>query len=127
LRTNKPVRIGDTFRFTVEKLSYAAKVTDQDLQQIRVVPNPYMVTAGWELTSTQKRIAFTNLPPTCTVEIYTLTGELVRRIERSGSTSSTEMWNLLNTSNGMVAYGLYLYTVTAPGGAKYLGKFAVIR
>jgi hypothetical protein len=127
LRTYKPFKAGDTFHFTVEQASQASKIAEQDLQRIRVVPNPYMVTADWELSPTQKRIAFTNLPPTCTIDIFTVTGELVKRLDRSNSDKGWEWWNLLNSSNRMVAYGLYVYVVTVPDGTKTIGKFAVIR
>jgi hypothetical protein len=127
LRTYKPFKAGDTFQFVVGQASQASKFAAQDLQRIRVVPNPYMVTAEWELTPTQKRLAFTNLPPTCTIDIFTVTGELVKRLDRHDSGNGWEWWNLLNSSNRMVAYGLYVYVVTVPDGTKTIGKFAVIR
>jgi len=127
LRTYKPFRAGDTFQFTVEQASQLSTSAAQELQRIRVVPNPYMVRADWELTPTQKRLAFTNLPPTCTIDIMTVTGELVRHIDRRESSDGWEWWNLLNSSNRMVAYGLYVYVVTVPDGTKTIGKFAVIR
>jgi len=126
-RTWKPFTSGDQFSFTVQGASQTATVRSDDLQNVRVVPNPYMVTAAWELTPTQKRLAFINLPPTCTIEIFTVTGELVERIVRQDATEGWEWWDLLNSSNRMVAYGLYVYAVTAPGDAKTIGKFAVIR
>jgi hypothetical protein len=126
-RTWKPMVSGDQFTLTVGGASQEETMTPQDLEQIRVVPNPYMVTAAWELSPTQKRLAFTNLPPTCTIEIFTVTGELVERIDRQDASEGWEWWDLLNSSNRMVSYGLYVYVVTAPGDARSIGKFAVIR
>jgi hypothetical protein len=126
-RTIKPLTSGDQFSFTVQGASQDQTITDRDLQNVRVVPNPYLVTAAWELSPTQKRLAFTNLPPTCTIEIFTVTGELVERITRQDATEGWEWWDLLNSSNRMVSYGLYVYVVTVPGDAKTIGKFAVIR
>jgi len=126
-RTNKPVTSTDVFTFSVQGSSQRTSLTSQDLNAIKVVPNPYMVTAEWETSPTQKQLAFTNLPPTCTIEVYTVTGELVRRIERQNATQGFEYWNLLNSSNRMVAYGLYVFVVTAPGGAEKIGKFVVMR
>ncbi len=80
-----------------------------------------------ELDVNRRKIAFTHLPPTCDIYIYTLAGELVKKIERSASSAGWEYWNLLNESNQLVAYGLYVYVVEMPDGKTTVGKFVIIR
>ncbi|MFQ6615440.1 MAG: hypothetical protein ACE5HZ_01555 [Fidelibacterota bacterium] len=127
IRTKKLFTSEDSYTFTVEGSATKETVGEDELKEVRVVPNPYIVTAEWELNANRRKIAFTNLPPTCTIYIYTLTGDLVRKISRRSSTTGWEYWNLLNESNQMVAYGLYVYVVEIPGGTKTAGKFVVIR
>ncbi|MFQ6673889.1 MAG: hypothetical protein ACE5GH_03770, partial [Fidelibacterota bacterium] len=127
IRTKKPFVSGDEFRFTAEGYSMKEQVSKSELNEVRVVPNPYIVTAEWELDANRRKLAFTNLPPSCDIYIYTMTGELVKRIKRRSSSVGWEYWNLLNESNQMVAYGLYLYVVETSDGTRATGKFVVIR
>ncbi len=61
------------------------------LNDIKVVPNPYIISAAWErkrlgdpkLGEPIRDIAFTNLPGVCTISIYTLDGNLVKTIEHT--------------------------------------------
>jgi hypothetical protein len=92
-----------------------------------VVPNPYIVSAEWEIDPNEPAIHFTNLPSECTISIFTLTGEKVAKLEHKSETNSTEPWNMLNFNNQEVAYGLYLYVVETPNGGKKVGKFSIIR
>ncbi|MFQ6617244.1 MAG: hypothetical protein ACE5QV_01040 [Fidelibacterota bacterium] len=127
-RTNKPFYSGDVFSFRTSSSSVNLEREDL-LDRVRVVPNPYIVTADWERSGSAKQIAFTNLPPVATIYVYTLTGELVRKIERRRRDTSVgwEWWNLLNESNQEISYGLYIYVVETPDGKKKVGKFAVIK
>ncbi len=127
IRTQKPLTTEDVFQFEVEGFSMREQIEDEELEAVRVVPNPYIVRADWELNANRKLLAFTNLPPTCDIYIYTMTGELVKKIRRRNSSVSREHWNLLNESNQGVAYGLYLYVVELPGGKKTTGKFVLIK
>ncbi|GBD93898.1 hypothetical protein BMS3Abin05_01493 [bacterium BMS3Abin05] len=70
---------------------------------------------------------FTHLPSECTIKIYTVTGELVRKLDHKDLDSGQEFWDLRNESNMDVSYGLYLYVVTTPNGKEKGGKFAIVR
>ena len=102
-----------------------------DLKKITVVPNPYIARNIWELTNDRNKLQFTNLPSKCTVKIYTLAGNLIKVLEHddnSGRDGGTCWWDPMLTMNQqMVASGVYLYYVDAPGVGTYVGKFAVIR
>ena len=133
--TDKPFSKGDIFSF-----STAGAYTDQEkaknqLDDIKVVPNPYVATNVIEPRNTvererrgYRRIYFDNLPARCTIRIYTMTGELVRRLDHeSALDDGQEFWDLLTQDNMEVAYGLYIFHVDAPGIGEKIGKFAIIK
>jgi len=134
IASKKPFQTGDYFSFTTKKENMSNEKAKTDLSKIKVVPNPYVVSAAWErvnLNSTgrgERRIDFTNLPSECTVRIYTMSGALVKTLHKEASISSGAVsWNLV-TEDGMdIAYGLYIFHVDAPGVGSYIGKFAIIK
>ncbi|MFN4111862.1 MAG: hypothetical protein ACK4G1_06265, partial [Ignavibacteria bacterium] len=105
------------------------------LDNIIVVPNPYVVVNDIEPTNKlpgqnrgERRIYFENLPPECTIRIFTLAGELVQTIYHSSSLENgREFWNLLNRDGFGVAYGIYFAHIDAPGIGEKLLKFAIIK
>ena len=110
------------------------------LGEIRAVPNPYYAFSAYERDQLDNRVKFTNLPPDCTIRIYTPNGTLVREIKRAvgsnnslgaelGSESDTSTdWNLKNQKNIPIASGLYLIHVDAPGiGERVIKWFGVMR
>ena len=108
--------------------------------KISVYPNPYRIdhdysffekrqpTSGHPQSS--KRINFINLPPKCTIRIYTLDGDLVQQINHDKDPSSSdagfEFWDLLTRNGQMVVAGLYLYVVESSEG-RYIGKLIIIQ
>ena len=107
--------------------------TENDLEKIKVVPNPYIVSAPWEearlgnspFGEPIKNLAFTNLPTPCTIKIFTVDGDLVNTLTHSNTTGREE-WNLLTTENRPVVSGIYFFHVDSDVGEK-IGRFAVIR
>jgi hypothetical protein len=99
---------------------------EPDLSKIKVVPNPFIVRAGWERSQFEGRLQFTNLPNECTIAIYTTSGDYVTTIYHNSPTNS-EFWNLQNDAGVGVAYGLYVYVVKTADGKKETGKFVIIR
>jgi hypothetical protein len=121
----------DKFSNVVEARPVSAARTS--LNDIKVVPNPYIISATWErkrlgdpkLGEPIRDIAFTNLPGVCTISIYTLDGSLVKRIEHN-NTSGTEFWDLRTFSNQQIATGMYFYHVKSDVGER-VSRFAVVR
>ncbi len=124
--TMKPGWAGDSYRISTEVLK-TRQAESSDLAEIRVVPNPYVVRAEWETTPEEHRVEFTHLPSDCEIKIYTVWGGFVRKLEHHSASSGGLFWNLRNSANMDVAYGLYLYTVTTPDGKRKAGKFAIVR
>jgi hypothetical protein len=125
----------DKFRFKVEK---AARVDNSlaktQLENIKVVPNPYVATAIWEPRNNfsngrgERSIHFIHLPKQCTIRIFNVRGELVDTIEHNSTLNDgTADWDLLSKDNIEVAYGIYIYHIDAPGIGQTTGKFAVIK
>jgi hypothetical protein len=130
ITTWKPLSPSDVFEFktTEYKIDDSGK---DPLANIRVVPNPYIVSAFWETDPNKLKIQFTNLPKICTIHIFNIAGELINKLEHwspeSEPGTGTEDWNLWTMNRQEVAFGLYIYVVETPNGKKKIGKFAIIR
>ena len=101
--------------------------SEEDLNEITVVPNPYIVHSDFNETQYKKKIRFTHLPKKCTITIFTVTGEKVRKLNHDHATDGNTWWDLRSYNNQEVAPGLYIYVVETPEGDKKIDKFAVVR
>ncbi|RMG61012.1 MAG: hypothetical protein D6715_14425 [Calditrichaeota bacterium] len=133
-RTRRPFFEGDYFLFTTKASRVDNQLANAQLDQIRVVPNPYIVSAAWErrhLLNTgrgERKIDFIHLPKDCTIRIFTLSGALVKTLEHhSVAENGAESWNLISDDGMEIAYGVYVYHVDAPGVGRRIGKFAIIK
>ena len=123
--TNKPNASTDVFTFQTTAAVVSADLVNLD--DIKVVPNPYIVRNAWEPSRDYSRIAFTHLPDECTIRIYTLSGDHIRTLEHeSAEFDGNENWDLLTKNNQKIAAGIYIFHVDSPYGEK-IGKFAVVR
>jgi len=105
-----------------------APVTTENLDQIKVVPNPYIIAEIWETSLTDHLIQFTNMPSEATINIFNSSGDLVRTIDHSSTNNtapSIASWDLKNKYNQLVAAGVYFYYITSDIGIK-TGKFFII-
>ena len=108
---------------------------DGDLNNIKVVPNPYIVTSVYERVSYSKEIQFTNLPSECVIRIYNTSGDMIQLLQHNPSSPgyrgpSIEAWNLGTYNNQDIAFGVYVFHVVSGGfdtGKEFIGKFAVIK
>lgn len=106
---------------------------ESDLDKIRVVPNPFVISAQWDAErlgnyafgEPVRNIAFTNLPSNCTIKVFTIDGDLIKTIEHVDQTGREE-WNLLSSENRPIVSGIYFFHVNSDVGEK-VGRFAVIR
>jgi len=123
----KPFVKGDEFIFDAATVTEMEEVAQTHLEEVKVVPNPYIVTAGWERDINHKSLHFTHLPDECVIKIFTLTGELVYTILHDDIFTGQAEWNLRSMNRQEVAPGLYVFVVEAPNHESYVGKFAIIR
>ena len=124
-------------------------VAKSALDEIKVVPNPYLAYSAYESTANSATVYVTNLPNNCTISIYSLDGTLIRVLQRavginpatgeqvetsSGqpitviNVSTSVSWDLTNTAGVPIASGVYLFHVNAPGiGEKTIKWFGAVR
>ena len=135
IETTKPFRKRDIFEFTPEIPEIDEELIKNQLDDIQVVPNPYVVANNMEaplppaITSGrgERRIEFRKLPSDATVHIFTSNGTLVRILKPSDNMhNGTLAWNLKTRENLDVAFGIYFYVIESKVGKKS-GKLAIIK
>jgi len=126
----------DTLEFSIPAYDLnSGPLVEENLDEITVVPNPYVVTNTFEPAvrnnqlNQRRRLMFTNLPAKCKIKIFTMSGFLVDEIEVYNSQDNgTAYWDLLTKEDLEVAAGIYLYYVKSEStGKEKLGKFAIIK
>ncbi len=131
--TTKPFRTGEYFQFTTKASSFDKAKLQPDMSKIAVVPNPYTGGVSWEHYTTDvgrgdRRIYFIHLPANCTINIYTISGYLVKTIyHNSGLANGQEAWNLISKDGMDIAFGVYVYHVQAVEGGEKIGRFAIMK
>ncbi len=111
---------------TVQVIPHGA-VSTNNLDRVRVVPNPYIVASMWE-KGNERQVQFIHLPERATIRIFNSAGELVRTLEHDATRSaapSIEKWDLKNYNQQLVAPGLYFYHVSSAKG-ETTGKFIIV-
>jgi hypothetical protein len=83
------------------------------------MPNPYLTATG------TTELVFYNLEATCTIEIYTLAGELVRSLSVFNGNGETS-WDLKNDKGELLLSGAYDYLIKNLTTQKQ-GKVVIIR
>lgn len=123
--------------------------SDDEEFKVGVYPNPYRINAAWDGSSPfTRKIMFYNLPSKAQIRVYTLSGEIVARLDHDAATytggdarwfrdfaGSTRLmpggehaWDLLTAANQNLTTGLYLYTVRdLDSGNIQRGRFAIIK
>jgi hypothetical protein len=135
IKVYKPFNSNDTLRFTTAGSFNSQTRAKISLDDVYVVPDPYVVTASWEKPlfyasgRGERRVDFINLPQECTIRIFTMSGKRVRTLHHSAmlTDDGTESWDLLTDDGLTVAFGVYIFHVEAPGIGSKIGKFAIIK
>lgn len=131
-KTTKPFSDGNIYRFTTTAVAYDPGIARSMLDKIYVVPNPYVVYSDVESPGSvatrrgDNLLQFRNLPPKCTIRIYTMVGELVDTIVKDDLTSIAS-WNVLSNEGQRLSYGVYIYHVEVPGVGEKVGRLALIK
>ena len=96
------------------------------LDDVLVVPNPFIARSGFVNPGDADVIQFVNIPSPATVRIYTMRGNLVKTIEHDDGSGIT-FWDQVTDYGQFVESGVYIYHVETPEGHSTTGKFAIIR
>jgi hypothetical protein len=123
LKTGKPNSPADTFTFVAQMPSLVQN--EAELDNIRVVPNPFYMFGPYDPTVGSYEIKFHNLPDKCTITIYNLAGEFIVEIEKDDPATNFATWDAQTDNDLPVASGIYLWVVDAPGFGQKIGKMAV--
>jgi len=100
---------------------------DSALAMLNVVPNPYFAYSDYETGKLDRRIKIINLPETCTISIYNVSGTLMRRFQKSDVSTSLD-WELTNHVNVPVASGVYLIHILVPDvGERTLKWYGIMK
>lgn len=125
---------------TVYPLSSFDEVAANNLKAF-VYPNPYIISDdyaayGYEnrlgnlATERGRRLHFANLPPKCTIRIFSLDGDLVREFEHdkdeSDPTAAVDEWDMITRNTQSVVSGLYYFVIESEANTQ-IGKFAIIK
>jgi hypothetical protein len=79
------------------------------LDAIRVVPNPFNIKARdlqYGVSGTE-RIMFLDIPPFCTLKIFTERGDLIYSINHTDGSGDAE-WNSITSSRQVIVSGVYI-------------------
>jgi hypothetical protein len=123
--------------------------TDDSNTKLGVYPNPYYGNAIWDGNSERlRKIYFYNLPSDCEITIYTLAGDVVKRLQHNSASNGQDIrwfdqyaagsnqqftggehaWDLITDNDQAIATGLYLFTVkNNKNGNIKTGKFLIIK
>jgi len=133
---NRPFTAGDSITFTVDEIPDLDKSQLKSvMDDIKVVPNPYIMTnamepaVGNKFLNQRRRIMFTHIPARCEIRIFTSSGVLVDKIDVENEPSDGKVhWDLLSKEDLEIAAGMYVYHIKSKEtGREKLGKFAVIK
>ena len=107
-----------------------------------VYPNPYRLDAGYAEAGFEnrrrdipdpergRRVHFSNLPPVCTISIFSLDGDLIRQLDHNypeaGPGSMHDSWDLITRNSQTVVSGLYYWVVESPERTQ-VGKLAIVK
>ncbi|MFC1512766.1 T9SS type A sorting domain-containing protein [bacterium] len=91
-----------------------------NLERSHVYPNPCRVYKG------QNHINFTRLTKNAEVSIYTISGELVIKFDKTDITTDEIKWDLKNESGNKIASGVYIFYIKY-GDMTKKGKLAIIK
>jgi hypothetical protein len=132
--TVRPFLANDSFEFTMNAAMMDKTLAKADMDKIRVVPNPYVVTNAWEPKNPysngrgERQLHFTRLPQKCTIRIFNIRGQLVNTIEHNSTVDNgTAIWNMLSKDQLEIAYGVYIYHVQAEGIGEKIGKIFILK
>ncbi|MEO8447101.1 MAG: hypothetical protein ABI528_06375, partial [bacterium] len=95
-----------------------------DLDKIRAVPNPYYGFSDLQSTTSNRFITFRRLPKICTIRIFTLSGDFIRKLDKNND-ESTLTWDLKNLEAVPIASGMYIALIEAPDIGERIIKLAV--
>ncbi len=128
--TTKPNLPGDVFAFSTEGLNAETNNTTalkKAIDEITIVPNPYKGASAYEVSNLNDVVRITNLPERATIRVFTLSGTLIKVIEKRDPDTNFVNWDLQTDNALPIASGMYLIHIEIPGVGEKVLKFGVIK
>ncbi|MCG2725981.1 MAG: T9SS type A sorting domain-containing protein [Elusimicrobia bacterium] len=94
-------------------------IAKKDLSDAHCYPTPFKPSLGHD------KITFTNLTRDSEIKIYTISGELIKTLNKSDANDSIE-WNAKTGNGENLASGVYIYMIKSASQAKK-GKLMIIK
>ncbi|MEO8399199.1 MAG: hypothetical protein ABI550_05205, partial [Ignavibacteriaceae bacterium] len=132
----------------VERILPGTPAQENSISEIGIYPNPYYANAIWDGSSERlRKIYFFNLPARCEITIYTLAGDIVKKMQHDQNSNGSDLrwfeqystgnqkmsggehaWDLITDNDQAIATGLYLFTVKNElNGNIKTGKFLIVK
>lgn len=108
------------------------EITDEMMDEIQVVPNPYYISHQGQASPYDAKLYITKLPERCTIQIYTVTGDLIYEAEHDEfndpdpANHAVEVWDLLSSNSQRVASQSLIAYITTPDGAEVIKNFTIV-
>lgn len=109
------------------------KYSEDQLKKVKVVPNPYYISHEAQRSAYDTKLYFTKLPAKCTIDIYTVTGDLVKTINHNEAEgqygdyrTAMDVWDLYSSNNQRVQSQTFVAVITTPDGTQQSVKFTVL-
>ncbi|MCF7803522.1 MAG: T9SS type A sorting domain-containing protein [Candidatus Marinimicrobia bacterium] len=109
--TAKPNTVNDVFEFTAPETDLNDEITDAEIDEINVFPNPYYGRHRLETGRFEKYVTFTHLPQNVDIRIFNLGGVMVREINHNAE-QQFQRWDLTNQDGLPVGSGIYIAHIT---------------
>jgi len=129
IQPGTPLYSGKFWTITSNPATLQRPAVEDSLEAIRIVPNPYDIRSRafqFGVDESFDRIAFYNLPPVCTIRIFTERGDLIWEKVHDTYTGD-ELWDSKTSSGQNVVSGLYLVHFETPEGNSIIRKMIIIR
>lgn len=120
---------GASVRFVVNSNQDNVEYTDEVLEDVSIVPNPYYISHQGQASPYDAKIYFTKLPPVCTVSIYTSSGQLISKLENNQNPATNDgviEWDLLNGNGIRVQSQSLVAVVETPDGSSSVHNFSIV-
>ncbi|MCL2040006.1 MAG: hypothetical protein FWG85_06220 [Bacteroidetes bacterium] len=104
--------------------------TDDLMDEIKIVPNPYVITHQNQASAYGGELYFTKLPAICTIEIFSAAGDLVTTLEHNetfdGNQRTFHVYDLLTKNGQRVQSQTLIALIKTPDGAMTTKHFSII-
>ncbi|MCY4647454.1 MAG: hypothetical protein OXE73_11340 [Gammaproteobacteria bacterium] len=137
-----PLQSGDEVVVDVQRAITAAEAAASgavSLDDVHVVPNPYLYGSAFERATDARVLKFTNLPQEGTIRIFDVAGRFIQELVYgpedlqgitaycgAGDCGGDLNWDMQTRERTNLGAGLYIFVLES-GGQKKMGKFVVIR